>query len=108
MYCLPAAFRRLCVETSNFLLKTYMYSPAAFRRLCVETGSWAVCVAVWGPAAFRRLCVETVSACSAPKPPNQPPLGGCVLKQGRGKYHEELDYQPPLGGCVLKQIMLLP
>ena len=34
---LPAAFRRLCVETSDDLKKSVKDKPAAFRRLCVET-----------------------------------------------------------------------
>ena len=33
----PAAFRRLCVETSYAFLKSETVFPAAFRRLCVET-----------------------------------------------------------------------
>ena len=33
----PAAFRRLCVETSGCLALGRALSPAAFRRLCVET-----------------------------------------------------------------------
>ena len=36
-YALPAAFRRLCVETKNCFLYPSPLSPAAFRRLCVET-----------------------------------------------------------------------
>ena len=34
---LPAAFRRLCVETSDVHNVVNRSSPAAFRRLCVET-----------------------------------------------------------------------
>ena len=34
----PAAFRRLCVETRSALSVWYFSDPAAFRRLCVETG----------------------------------------------------------------------
>ncbi|EIG30436.1 hypothetical protein HMPREF1051_1267 [Neisseria sicca VK64] len=34
----PAAFRRLCVETFDFLGgHACLLAPAAFRRLCVET-----------------------------------------------------------------------
>ena len=33
----PAAFRRLCVETENIDSKISTSDPAAFRRLCVET-----------------------------------------------------------------------
>ena len=34
---LPAAFRRLCVETTVFCRYQAFPRPAAFRRLCVET-----------------------------------------------------------------------
>ena len=35
----PAAFRRLCVETRHCTLRQSVDSPAAFRRLCVETAN---------------------------------------------------------------------
>ena len=55
--------------------------PAAFRRLCVETAAVIFAGGSAGPAAFRRLCVETgfkgrKKSCRS----SQPPLGGCVLK----------------------------
>ena len=34
---------------------------------------------------------------------DQPPLGGCVLKQAVVTYAYFLPSQPPLGGCVLKR-----
>ena len=34
--------------------------PAAFRRLCVETSGGGGSSGGGGPAAFRRLCVETI------------------------------------------------
>ncbi len=34
----PAAFGRLCVETSSGSLLLMCFEPAAFGRLCVETG----------------------------------------------------------------------
>ena len=34
---MPAAFRRLCVETPDTGLGAIRDDPAAFRRLCVET-----------------------------------------------------------------------
>ena len=34
--------------------------PAAFRRLCVETGIDIILITQMPPAAFRRLCVETI------------------------------------------------
>ena len=35
----------------------------------------------YDPAAFRRLCVETLHAAHFNRMVNQPPSGGCVLKQ---------------------------
>ena len=83
MFKQPAAFRRLCVETSNGVLLGENAPPAAFRRLCVETVDFGIlgryltqppsggCVlkhfvhlvlSVFVlPAAFRRLCVETAN-----------------------------------------------
>ena len=56
----PAAFRRLCVETTLYLaVFLFLSEPAAFRRLCVETRNTLVSGEQEGPAAFRRLCVET-------------------------------------------------
>ena len=82
MAMLPAAFRRLCVEThpihdapmvgaqppsGGCVLKLGIHhsgehftQPAAFRRLCVETEAIAENANNLNvPAAFRRLCVET-------------------------------------------------
>ena len=84
----PAAFRRLCVETTAIPVRLPSASPAAFRRLCVETSAYAAtgtkkatqppsggCVLkpryiiqnpiYRDPAAFRRLCVETISSLTA-------------------------------------------
>ena len=55
----PAAFGRLCVETTYPEESDHTMLPAAFGRLCVET-------------RFR--AIPTSNAC-------QPPSGGCVLKQ---------------------------
>ena len=55
--------------------------PAAFRRLCVETSIPIRLAILAFPAAFRRLCVETNRKrqwkCTGW---SQPPSGGCVLK----------------------------
>ena len=61
--------------------------PAAFRRLCVETTLVGDFISPHTPAAFRRLCVETLVLMrfafdSFP----QPPSGGCVLKPHDGNY----------------------
>ena len=57
--------------------------PAAFRRLCVETSRLSVCLSLAAPAAFRRLCVETHYAINPHRHTTQPPSGGCVLKPSR-------------------------
>ena len=77
----PAAFGRLCVETRSGFDRRLPAGPAAFGRLCVETTSSAVADLFGSPAAFGRLCVETLSMlalCRARG--HQPPSGGCVLK----------------------------
>ena len=47
---IPAAFRRLCVETIEDQNKAYGAKPAAFRRLCVET---------YRPLAYRRRALSS-------------------------------------------------
>ena len=55
--------------------------PAAFRRLCVETVPYCCYLFRVIPAAFRRLCVETENKdLKTANFMGQPPSGGCVLK----------------------------
>ena len=63
----PAAFRRLCVETLIRLASSLTSQPAAFRRLCVETTLLIRAFYPLIPAAFRRLCVETRQTGIRPK-----------------------------------------
>ena len=77
----PAAFRRLCVETTQSKHAPARTCPAAFRRLCVETTETTPRPQVKNPAAFRRLCVETASISASIILATQPPSGGCVLKR---------------------------
>ena len=56
--------------------------PAAFRRLCVETHRFLSQYPIPQPAAFRRLCVETDIIEALELSRIQPPSGGCVLKLG--------------------------
>ena len=58
---IPAAFRRLCVETEGKGAHVELDEPAAFRRLCVETATEGSVSVSADPAAFRRLCVETLA-----------------------------------------------
>ena len=59
LFAFPAAFRRLCVETTDICGGQKWLAPAAFRRLCVETMNPDFVEGDVIPAAFRRLCVET-------------------------------------------------
>ena len=50
-----------CVLKLSFVLQHLLGKiPAAFGRLCVETTSVDVCAKDKEPAAFGRLCVETI------------------------------------------------
>ena len=57
-----------------------MHLPAAFGRLCVETTKFVNTLCGPYPAAFGRLCVETSFILFRMLNLNQPPSGGCVLK----------------------------
>ena len=61
--------------------------PAAFRRLCVETIIRRKMSLHPNPAAFRRLCVETLICVIMSLSTPQPPSGGCVLKPRLGQPH---------------------
>ena len=80
--------------------------PAAFGRLCVETSLYSPPQSEGKPAAFGRLCVETTKESPKRLQRTQPPSGGCVLKQIHftQEIRRSLRDQPPSGGCVLKQI----
>ena len=82
---LPAAFRRLCVETYMGHAGCSRPCPAAFRRLCVETQPGTCPRFGTVPAAFRRLCVETTRIHNHVRLYRQPPSGGCVLKHFGGQ-----------------------
>ena len=77
-------------------------SPAAFGRLCVETTGDRYNLREPLPAAFGRLCVETAQDIAAAAAISQPPSGGCVLKQPARRRQIRRLAQPPSGGCVLK------
>ena len=68
------------LKPAKLYIKEIKSGPAAFRRLCVETSGMPKNVPTMPPAAFRRLCVETSAAPMSWKTFAQPPLGGCVLK----------------------------
>ena len=59
----PAAFGRLCVETTMPNTLPLIVLPAAFGRLCVETVPLLSDQNKPTPAAFGRLCVETDACC---------------------------------------------
>ena len=56
---MPAAFARLCVETTSIAARATIVVPAASVRLCVETSGYLDAGSAQFAAAFARLCVET-------------------------------------------------
>ena len=102
----PAAFGRLCVETSRYTVIVVSRFPAAFGRLCVETVVVIDEAQNIFPAAFGRLCVETFMGYKLLTGLGQPPSGGCVLKQETRLWEGSRKGQPPSGGCVLKLVCL--
>ena len=100
---MPAAFRRLCVETPDILATYRSFQPAAFRRLCVETTIAASsCLHRWTqPPSGGCVLKHTDNPTSTPDR-RQPPSGGCVLKHYQDVVFDSLPPQPPSGGCVLK------
>ena len=84
----------------------YCYrTPAAFRRLCVETTPV--------PGFCRWRCQPPSGGCvlklgivaAACLLGDQPPSGGCVLKRPASVIRGAHGSQPPSGGCVLKPII---
>ena len=93
-YCIPLPKAMGQPPSGGCVLKRYSQIalrltgyPAAFRRLCVETSQGTPLKEITKPAAFRRLCVETkitlITPCTLTF---QPPSGGCVLKPA-GRRH---------------------
>ena len=125
MPVVPAAFGRLCVETTTFVLRRYsepsqppsggcvlklpslsryirLSVPAAFGRLCVETSILEQYRSSDEPAAFGRLCVETWLRTSLSLMYKPAAFGRLCVETpyvGMGKVRRP---QPPSGGCVLK------
>ena len=81
--------------------------PAAFRRLCVETCTvkrLAVSLKTQPPSGGCVLKPALYRISSARVTPSQPPSGGCVLKPAGYLRNSLAQYQPPSGGCVLKPV----
>ena len=98
----PAAFRRLCVETSSVCtIRASITQPPSGGCVLKPVLTIFRCGAGCA-AAFRRLCVETSAKKPNARSKKQPPSGGCVLKQLLIYACGETDGQPPSGGCVLK------
>ena len=80
--------------------------PAAFRRLCVET-ALAESPKTDGTQPPSGGCVlkrENMDKYGFGR--SQPPSGGCVLKQMFEQSQVTTYSQPPSGGCVLKQKLI--
>ena len=97
----PAAFGRLCVETSFVfgLVKRMNQPPSGGCVLKLRRPRAAQTIYV--PAAFGRLCVETSSGVAFRGGATQPPSGGCVLKP-YGRNLAQLEEAPAAFGrlCV--------
>ena len=98
-----------CVLKQEITCKhLYLPAPAAFRRLCVETSKNLPSRLLLGPAAFGRLCVETIRFPSrGAYSLHPPPSCGCVLKRQFDTGRQRDRVQPPSGGCVLKRYLYL-
>ena len=126
---IPAAFRRLCVETNYVDVGITRKQPQPPSGGCVLKRRRFRSGRLWQfPAAFRRLCVETSSHPLITRSLAQPPSGGCVLKLRYGRtvsrYAVPAAFrrlcvetsthplitrslaQPPSGGCVLKPLSI--
>ena len=94
-----------CVlKLTGYIEQAQPVAPAAFRRLCVETTTTGK---NWRPRFQPPLggCVLKPSYwIRRGYTKTQPPLGGCVLKPTITIRRTKTRGQPPLGGCVLKQI----
>ena len=78
---LPAAFRRLCVETPWVRLELRQRNQPPLGGCVLKRVSTLCLGAGRCPAAFGRLCVETLhEIAQAVHQTGQPPSGGCVLK----------------------------
>ena len=99
--------------------------PAAFRRLCVETSCRYKIGKIWhqppsGGCVLKRSCcllhvyddfqppsggcvLKPEYVCVYERTKNQPPSGGCVLKHVKSPMFQQVQNQPPSGGCVLKR-----
>ncbi len=78
--------------------------PAAFRRLCVETNHGVKAKAGETQPPSGGCVLKQAIEEKALNEQIQPPSGGCVLKRATIRRHGQLVAQPPSGGCVLKQI----
>ena len=83
-------------------------APAAFGRLCVETSVINILTIELVPAAFGRLCVETATReKDTAQFHNQPPSGGCVLKLCLS-YIAEMKLRPAAFGRLCVETVSLP
>ena len=81
-----------------------MFAPAAFRRLCVETSVSMQLLLFRQGQPPSGGCVLKLSHSRLSVSVNaQPPSGGCVLKPSGFRSGIPSGSQPPSGGCVLKQ-----
>ena len=101
----PAAFGRLCVETSvrHGLSDCYQAQPPSGGCVLKHAGDFGFC-GFQRPAAFGRLCVETNPQRTIPYSSIPAAFGRlCVETEYQKLAFLALTLQPPSGGCVLKR-----
>ena len=103
----PAAFGRLCVETTKQLMLWLDRVPAAFGRLCVETTIQPLARRLKRPAAFGRLCVETDSTLMRSATVGWPAAFGRLCVETNGwKYERRVKYPAAFGRLCVETAML--
>ena len=124
---LPAAFRRLCVETDNslypfsFLASQPPSGGCVLKHIRIDERSYKEPQPPSGGCVLKPTSLPAFVYSFGSQPPSggcvlkryilmmvsrfltQPPSGGCVLKQDMHVWLKWPENQPPSGGCVLKQ-----
>ena len=121
----PAAFRRLCVETRGrnkaqpcrkaqppsggcvlkhkawlFMISFFSQPPSG--GCVLKHGNIEHFLQTHGPAAFRRLCVETPTETTALPPSSPAAFRRLCVETACARKIAHCSFQPPSGGCVLK------
>ena len=97
-----------CVlKLKMLLMNVNLKIPAAFRRLCVETLILSDFMRNFSQPPSGGCVLKRKGLGNSAFIDTQPPSGGCVLKQSDGVFESIGICQPPSGGCVLKRDLRL-